>query len=116
MSTVSGWASMKADAACCAAANRLGATSFAVMLLDTSIAKMTVPALRPTGSEAVGPATATASSTTPPRDSHSPSGFWPGLATATPAFARAADRRRAASTAPTISAAASRSPRTSSSG
>ena len=43
------------------------------MLLDTSIARMTVPALRPTGSAAAGPATATASSTTPPTESHSPS-------------------------------------------
>ena len=116
MSTVSGWASMNADAACCAAASRLGATSSALMLLDTSIARMTVPALRPTGSEAVGPATATASSPTPARENHSPSGRLRRPATETPAAARAADRRRAASTAPTVSAAASSSPRTSSSG
>ena len=96
MSTVSGWASMNARAACCAAASRLGATSSALMLLDTSIARMTVPALRPTGSEAAGPATATASSATPPRENHSPSGRLRRPATETPAAARAADRRRAA--------------------
>ena len=73
MSTVSGWASMNARAVCWAAASRLGATSSALMLLDTSIARMTVPALRPTGSAAAGPATATASTTTPASESHSPS-------------------------------------------
>ena len=116
MSTLSGWASMNDSAACCAAASRLGVTSSALMLLDTSIARMTVPALRPTGSAAAGPATATASSTTPPRESHSPSWLLRRPATETPAAARAADRRRPASTAPTISAAATSRPRMSSSG
>jgi hypothetical protein len=110
MSTLSGWASMNDCAACCAAASRLGVRSSALMLLDTSIAKMTVPALRPTGSAAAGPATATASSTTPPAESHS------RPATETPAAARAADRRRPPSTAPTISAAATSRPRMSSGG
>ena len=96
MSTVSGWASMNASAVCCAAASRLGATSSALMLLDTSIARMTVPALRPTGSAAAGPATATASTTTPARENHSPSWRWRRPATETPAAARAADRRRPA--------------------
>jgi len=46
MSTVSGWASMKASAACWATARRLGVTSVAAMLLETSTATMAVPALR----------------------------------------------------------------------
>ena len=116
MSTLSGWASMNDSAACCAAASRLGVTSSALMLFDTSIARMTVPALRPTGSAAAGPATATASSTTPPTESHSPSWLLRRPATETPAAARAADRRRPASAAPTISAAATSRPRMSSGG
>ena len=43
----------------------------------TLIAKITVPALRPTGSFAVGPAMAITSTKTPARQSHTPKGRRP---------------------------------------
>ena len=51
MSTLLGWASTNSIAAFFAAASRLGATSVADMLFDTSIAMTTVPAARDTGTE-----------------------------------------------------------------
>ena len=65
MSTLSGWALMNDSAACFAAARRLGATSVAAMLPETSMARMTVPEARDTGTDAAGPATAIASTATP---------------------------------------------------
>lgn len=65
MSTLSGCAATNARAARCAPASRVGATSSAPMLLDTSRARMTVPAVRGTGTMAAGPAVATESTPTP---------------------------------------------------
>ena len=52
MSTLLGWALMNAVAAFFAASSRFGATSVADMLFETSIAMMTVPAARVTGTDA----------------------------------------------------------------
>src|SRR5690348_18163593 len=49
---LSGCAAINDRAARCAAASRSGATSLAPMLLDTSMARMTVPDARGTGSDA----------------------------------------------------------------
>ena len=65
MSTLSGWALMNDSAACFAASRRLGATSVAAMLPETSMARMTVPEAWDTGTDAAGPATAIASTATP---------------------------------------------------
>ena len=93
---------MNDSAACFAAASRLGATSVAAMLPETSMARMTVPEARDTGTDAAGPATAIASTATPAMVNHTPGR--PGAArrpatAATPAAARAAARRRATATA-----------------
>ena len=115
-STVSGWAWMNAMAAAWAAANRDGVTSVAVMLVETSMVTMTVPASRPTGSDAVGPAAASASTTSPasvhaiPIERRRPPG------TAIPAAARADERRRPSSTTPVTSAAITSRPSTNSHG
>src|ERR1700689_5780982 len=101
MSTLSGWASMNASAAFFAAARRLGATSVAAMLPETSMARMTVPEAWDTGTDAAGPATATASTATPPMVNHTPADWMrprPELPVATPAAARAAARRLAGGT------------------
>src|SRR5512142_2384755 len=98
MSTLAGWASMNDSAARFAVARRLGATSVAAMLPETSTARMTVPEARETGTVADGPATAIASTARPamvnqmPADRARPR---PGPAVARPAAARAAARRRA---------------------
>src|SRR5215467_8086789 len=110
MSTLSGWALMNDSAAFFAAARRLGATSVAAMLPETSMARMTVPEAWDTGTDAAGPATAIASTATPAMVNQMPAtrprprpGPCPGRAVlavgATPAEARAAARRRAAATA-----------------
>src|SRR5690242_14146628 len=108
MSTWSGWALMNDSAAFFAAARRLGVTSVAVMLPETSMARMTVPEARDTGTDAAGPATAIARTATPAIVNHTPAsrarprprpGPCPGLAAAIPAAARAAARRRAVATA-----------------
>src|SRR5262249_57082192 len=72
MSTLPGWALMNDSAARFAAARRLGATSVAAMLPETSMARMTVPAARDTGTDADGPATAIASTATPTMVNHTP--------------------------------------------
>ena len=72
MSTLSGWALMNDSAACFAAARRLGATSVAAMLPETSMARMTVPEAWDTGTDAAGPATAIASTATPAMVNHTP--------------------------------------------
>ncbi len=53
-----GWSSMKARAAACAAASRLGCTSLARMLPDTSMARMTVSFIDGSVTTAAGRATA----------------------------------------------------------
>ena len=58
MSTLGGCALMNAWAAFFAALSRLGATSVAAMLPDTSMAMMTVPLAWDTGTVAAGPAVA----------------------------------------------------------
>src|SRR5690242_12681523 len=97
---------MNDSAACFAAARRLGVTSVAAMLPEPSMARMTVPEARETGTDAAGPATAIASTATPAIVNHTPPsrarsrpGPGPGLAAVTPAAARAAARRRATATA-----------------
>src|SRR5262245_65110319 len=100
MSTLPGWAVMNDSAARFAAARRLGVTSVAAMLPETSMARMTVPEARDTGTDAAGPATAIASTATPAIVSHTPpSRPRPRPLVATPAEARALARRRAAATA-----------------
>src|SRR6478609_3838281 len=116
MSTLSGWALMNATADCCAAANLVGDTSVAAMLLDTSMATMTVPDVRPTGSEASGPAIASASTAIPARVTHGPHARVRRAGGAIPAAASASRRRRVNSTTPTTSAATTRTPTTNSSG
>ena len=74
MSTLSGCASMRVVATFLAACSRLGATSVAVMLWETSMAMMTVPAERGVGTSTVGPAIAMASTARPLKDSHRPAG------------------------------------------
>jgi hypothetical protein len=92
MSTLPGCPWMNDCAARRAAASRLGATSVAAMLPDASIARMTVPADRGTGTEAAGPATPTASTAIPATLSHAP--VWrAGRAAVTPAAASAPVRR-----------------------
>src|SRR5882724_11088783 len=93
---------MNDSAAFFAAARRLGATSLAVMLPETSMARMTVPEARDTGADATGPATAIASTATPAMVNHTPPSRArprPGLPAVSPAAARAAARRRATTTA-----------------
>ena len=70
----SGWALMNVSAACFAAARRLGATSVAAMLPETSMARMTVPEAWDTGTDAAGPAMAIASTATPAMVNHTPPG------------------------------------------
>ena len=115
ISMLSGCAVMNDRAARCAAASRSGATSLAPMLLDTSMATMTVPDARGTGSDAAGPATAIASTTMPAIVSHTPAcRARPGPAT--PAAASAAARRRETATARKPRAAATSRPTASSAG
>src|ERR1700756_3299177 len=104
MSTLPGWAPMNDRAAFFAAARRLGATSVAAMLPETSMARMTVPEAWDTGTDAAGPATAIASTAMPAMVSHTPASRArprprPGPPVTTPAAARAAARRRAAAAA-----------------
>ena len=114
VSTLLGWASTNATAAFFAASSRVGATSVAPMLFETSIATITVPAARVTGTDAAGPAKATASAASPSRLSQSPSESRRRReSVATPADTSAARRRREARTAPAASAATMRAPRTS---
>ena len=119
MSTLSGWAPMNDSAARFAAARRLGATSVAAMLPETSMARMTVPEARDTGTDAAGPATAIASTATPAMVNHTPPRRarsrprpepCPRLAAAIPAEARARARRRAVAAAAHARAAATSSP------
>src|SRR3954452_74014 len=92
---------MKAVAAFLAAARRVGATSVAPMLLDTSTARITVPAARVTGTEAAGPARAIDRTASAARLSHRPSGSPRRPATELrPAAAKAIRRRRVAATEP----------------
>src|SRR6185437_12114947 len=89
-------------AACLAAARRLGATSVAAMLPETSMARMTVPEAWDTGTDAAGPPTAIASTATPAMLNHRPPRRprpRPEPLAATPAADRAAARRRATTTA-----------------
>ena len=65
---------MRVVATSLAASRRLGLTSVAVMLWETSMAMMTVPAERGVGTSTVGPAIARASTARPPKDSHRPAG------------------------------------------
>src|SRR5579872_950904 len=96
MSTLGGCALMNDTAACLAASRRSGGTSVADMLPETSMARMTVPEACDTGTDADGPATATASTATPAMVNHTPAGrVCLRPAAATPAVARAAARRRA---------------------
>src|SRR3954452_24995583 len=95
MSTLSGWAVMNDSAAFFAAARRLGTTSVAVMLPETSMAKMTVPEARDTGTDATGPATAIVSTATPAMVNHTPPSRArprPGPPAVSPAAARDAAR------------------------
>jgi hypothetical protein len=72
MSTEPGWALMKPRAAVSAAPSRLGATSVAVMLPETSIARITVPLACVTGTFTDGPPAPTASTASPARVSGRP--------------------------------------------
>ena len=110
ISTLGGCALMNDSAACWAAASLFGGTSVAVMLPDTSIARMTVPLACDTGTVTAGPAAATASTSKPARVSQTPPGSrrrWPA---ATPAAASAAERRRATRTAAQVSPATTTRP------
>ena len=73
MSTRPGWALMNDGAACFAAPRRLGATSVRPCC-PTSMARITVPEAWDTGTDAAGPATATASTATPAMVNHTPPG------------------------------------------
>src|ERR1700760_2877335 len=106
---------MHDNAACLAASRRSGGTSVAAMLPETSIARMTVPEACDTGTDAAGPATAIASTATPAIVHHTPA-VRPRPAAAPPAAARAADRRRPATTAAHARAAATNRPTASSTG
>jgi hypothetical protein len=109
MSTLSGWALMNDSAVFFAAARRLGATSVAVMLPETSMARMTVPAARGTGMDAAGPAAATASTAMPAMVNHTPACRARPVAV-TPAAARLAARRCERTAAAQPRAAATISP------
>src|SRR5690348_6056216 len=65
MSTLAGWALTNCRAAFFAALSRLGCTSVADMLPETSIAMITVPLACDTGTVADGPAAAMASTAMP---------------------------------------------------
>ena len=66
-----------------------GVTSVAVMLWETSMAMMTVPAERGVGTSTVRPAMARASTARPPKDSHRPAGTGGADLPRTPAEASA---------------------------
>src|SRR3984957_15585147 len=72
ISTLSGCALMNACAALCAALSRLGGTSVADMLPDTSMARMTVPLACDTGTFTDGPAPANPSAAMPAMVSQMP--------------------------------------------
>ena len=116
MSTLPGCASMKASAARFAAASRLGATSVAAMLPETSTARTTVPLAWDTGTDTVGPATASARTAMPAMVHQAPASLACPEPAATPAAASAAVRRRAMVTAAPARNAATSRPRTSSAG
>src|SRR5690348_3452732 len=107
MSTLAGWALMNAMAAFFAALSRLGCTSVADMLPETSIAMITVPLACDTGTVADGPAAAMASTAMPAIVNHPPAlrARLPP-ADATPAAASALVRRLVAVTAAHTRAAA----------
>src|SRR5690606_16465375 len=88
----------------------------APMLLDTSTARMTVPAVRGTGTIAAGPAPATASTPSPAIVNPTPRYVRRPPGTATPAAARTPARRRADTTTPHPSATVTISPTTNTNG
>ena len=98
--------------------SRLGATSVAAMLPETSMARMTVPLACDTGTDTDGPATATASTAMPAMVQPEPGrpGRACGAGGATPAAASAAARRRATTTAAHARATATSRPTASSTG
>ena len=111
MSTLGGCALMNAWATFFAALSRLGATSVAAMLPDTSMAMMTVPLAWDTGTVAAGPAVATASTAMPAIVNQTPaSRARLPSAVATPAEASVLARRLVAATAAHARAAATARP------
>ena len=114
MFTLGGCALTNACAAFFAALSRLGATSVAAMLPDTSMPMMTVPLAWDTGTVTEGPAVATASTAMPAIVNQTPASR-PRLpsADATPAEASALARRLVAATAAPARAAATARPTTS---
>ena len=114
---------MNACAAVFAALSRLGGTSVADMLPETSMARMTVPLACDTGTVTDGPAPATPSAAMPATVSQVPTvtprpprPARPAPLAATPAEASAAARRRATVTAPQARATATSRPTASSAG
>src|ERR1700722_12648041 len=107
MSTLGGCALMNAWATFFAAPSRLGATSVAAMLPDTSMAMMTVPLAWDTGTVTAVPAVAKASTAMPAIVNQAPaSGARLPRAAATPAEASALARPLVAAPAAHARAAA----------
>src|SRR6201996_5595242 len=111
MFTLAGCASINARAAFFAALSRLGGTSVAAMLPETSMARMTVPLACESGTGTAGPETAIASAAVPASGHPTPlSRQRLPPATVTPAEASVAARRLTATNAAHARAAATTRP------